>query len=164
MKTSIRRSPLSVPNAPSALSSAEARRPITRTNIILLGVLLAQIAIVAFVFWPRTSTPTGGGALLAGITADAVTAITITDESDRSVSFTQNADGWALANTDGYPANAEKISQTLTKLLNINTDRLVTRTSSSHSQRGANPLPGFICRGISRPCAFSRRRCHLFDQ
>jgi hypothetical protein len=128
---------LSVSNAaPSNLSATEAPTPtpISRANIILAVLLLAQLALVAYVFWPSRTTTSSGEPLLEDLTADAVTALTITDDSDRSVSFTRDDSGWTLANTDGYPANADKITETLTKLLSISTDRLVTRTPSSHSR------------------------------
>jgi hypothetical protein len=126
---------LSVSNAaPSVVSPAETARPISRTNIILLVVLLAQLAVTAFIFWPRTSATVTGTPLLAGVNADEVTALTITDDNDRSVSLTKTDGIWTLADTEGYPANSDKISQTLTKLVAMTADRLVTRTPGSHGR------------------------------
>ena len=119
---------------PSSLSTAETPTPISRANIVLAVLLLAQLALAAFVFWPNRTTTSSSEPLLAGLTVEDVTALTITDDTDRSVSFTRGDTGWTLANTDGYPARADKISETLTKLLEISTDRLVTRTPTSHSR------------------------------
>ncbi|MCC6453784.1 MAG: DUF4340 domain-containing protein [Caldilineaceae bacterium] len=126
---------MSVSNAaPSVVSPAETARPISRTNLILLVILLAQVAVTAFVFWPRASATVTGTPLLAGVNADEVTALTITDDNDRSVSFTKTDGVWTLADTEGYPANSDKISQTLTKLVAMTADRLVTRTPGSHGR------------------------------
>lgn len=126
---------MSVSNAaPSVVSQAEATTKLNRTNLILLVVLLAQLALTAVVFWPRTSPTTGNNPILPGVSASEATALTITDESDRSVSFVKEDDLWTLADSDGYPANTDKITETLDKLSAITADRLVTRTPGSHDR------------------------------
>jgi hypothetical protein len=126
---------LSVSNAaPSVVSTAETTPAISRTNVMLLVVLLLQLALSAYLFWPSSGLSTSGEVLLPGVTAASVTALTITDDSDRSVKFVKEGDVWTLADSDGYPANSEKITQTLDKLVAIATDRLVTQTSSSHGR------------------------------
>lgn len=93
-----------------------------------------QLAITTYLFWPSGNIAAGEGPLLGNIAADQITAVTITDNSGRSVSFAQADGQWALANTDGYPARSEKITEILGKLLAINTDRPVTQTSGSHDR------------------------------
>jgi hypothetical protein len=120
--------------APSAVSTVETTPAISRTNVILLVVLLLQLAVSVYTFWPKSATTGAGQPLLAGITTDAITGVTITDDSDRSVSFVKEGDAWTLANSDGYPANGDKIKQTLDKLVAIATDRLVTQTPASQGR------------------------------
>jgi hypothetical protein len=125
---------LSVSNAASGAVSTKPTRPINLTNIILLVVLLAQIAVTTYLFWPSQAATLNGDPILAGVTPDAVTALTITDTDGKSVSFSKEGDIWTLADTDGYPARSEKISEILGKLVAINTDRLVTQTAGSHDR------------------------------
>lgn len=119
----------STPSAPTTTPSA-----LSRTNIILGVILLLQLAVTAYFYWPTQSTVSTGEHLLADVTTDAVTALTITDNNDRSVSFVKEGDTWTLADTDGYPARAQKITETLDKLTAIATDRLVTQTEGSHDR------------------------------
>jgi hypothetical protein len=109
------------------------RTPFGRLNLILLALLVVQLILVAVVFWPR-SAPTGGGPLLADLTAGEVTALRVADAEGQEVSLERGAEGWTLAGTDGFPANSEKITTTLDSLLTLATDRLVTRTAASHRQ------------------------------
>lgn len=107
---------------------------LTRANLILAALLLVQIAIAAWVLWPRGQATSPGEPLVGALTADQVTSLTISDDADRSVSLERVDGTWTLAGTDGYPANSVKISTTLASLLDITTDRLVTRTPGSHSR------------------------------
>jgi len=63
-----------------------------------------------------------------------VTALTITDNNKKSITFVKQGDTWTVAGTDGYPAQSDKIAQTLGKLLSIKTDRLVTQTPGSQDR------------------------------
>jgi hypothetical protein len=96
--------------------------------------MLLQVALIAYLFWPSQDSTTGGEVLLPGVSADGVTAITITDENGTSVSFNKEGATWTLADSDGYPANSQKIAEALGKLTAINSDRLVTRTAGSHGR------------------------------
>lgn len=126
---------MSVSNAaPSAVSPTETTPAISRTNIILLVLLLVQVAITAYLFWPSTAAVVNDEPLLHDVNSDAVTALTITDDSDKSVSFVKEGDLWTLADSGGYPAKADKISETLTKLTAIKANRLVTKTPGSHGR------------------------------
>jgi hypothetical protein len=100
----------------------------------LAAIFVVQLAAVAWVFWPRAAATAGGGPLLGDLTADAVTALTITDDADRSVSLERSGDGWTLAGSDGYPAKAEQVTTLLDKLIDIKADRLVANTPASHNR------------------------------
>lgn len=101
---------------------------------MLLAILLVQLAVTTYFFWPSGNIATGTGPLLGTLTPDAITGLIITDNNDRSVSFVKEGPQWALADTEGYPANSEKITEILGKLIAVNTDRPVTQTSGSHDR------------------------------
>lgn len=104
-----------------------------RFNQILAVVLIVQLVIAALVFWPRIG---GGGQsgelLLGGLGVDGVAAVTFIDDQEQELTLERSADGWVLAGTDGFPANAGTINTALTALTEIDTNRLVTRTDESH--------------------------------
>lgn len=111
-----------------------ARLPISRFNLILTVVLVVQLALVGFVYRPRPTTGGDGSPLLGDLTTDAVTAMTITDNTDRSVTLERSEDGWTLAGTGGYPAKATSITDLLDKLVTIKSDRLVATTAASQGR------------------------------
>jgi hypothetical protein len=126
---------LSVSNAaPSAVSTTETSAPISRTNIVLIVLLLLQVALSAYLLWPSDTATATGAPILKNVTTGDVTGLTITDNNARSVSFVKEGDTWTLADSDGYPANSQKITEMLDKLVGITTDRLVTKTPASHDR------------------------------
>ncbi len=106
---------------------------LSRLNLVLIAAVLVQALLVAWVYWPR-NTATGGEPLLADVTTDEITRLRIADTNDNVVDLERTDEGWTLANTDGYPANSEKISTTLSSLVGLTTDRLVTSTPGSHGR------------------------------
>jgi len=107
---------------------------LSRANLLLALVLLIQVGIATLVFWPQGDRAAVGAPLLSGITAADVTSLTITNDRGETLQLTRAADGWAIANTDDFPATAQKVEETLTKLFAMTTDRLVTQTAASHDR------------------------------
>ena len=105
--------------------------PLSRLNLILALVLLVQGALIAIVYWPQPSVA-AGGPLLADIALEDIVAFSIEDNNGNSVQLERAESGWVMANTDGFPANPTRITEIVTKLLDITTNRLVTNTESSH--------------------------------
>jgi hypothetical protein len=108
----------------------------TRLQGILIGILVAQLALAAFVFWPRPSKVDTGKLLLSDIKADEITSLTIRDDKGASIKLTRQAPDqpWTLPNAEDFPADATKITPVLTKLAAITTDRLVAQTVGSQKQ------------------------------
>ncbi len=107
----------------------------TQTQKILTGLLVLQLILAAIVFWPRPAANAGGGPLLpADWDANALTRLTITDNTGRTVSLARAGATWTLDNGSGYPAQAEKITALLDKIAAIQTNRLVARTPASQTQ------------------------------
>ncbi|MDY0019535.1 MAG: DUF4340 domain-containing protein [Anaerolineae bacterium] len=105
-----------------------------RHQQILAAVLVVQVLLTAFVFWPRPATTTQGAPVFPDLTTDAVVALTVTDDQGNSVALRKVDDGWVLPDADDYPVLADSVTALLDKLVALTTDRLVTRTDTSHSQ------------------------------
>lgn len=107
----------------------------TRRNQILAGVLLLQLVLAGWMFWPRKATTGGAGkSLFPGIEADRIVKLTVRDGLGESVELARRTNGWVLSAADDYPCTQDKVSSFLAKLLALKTDRMVTQTSSSHKQ------------------------------
>lgn len=116
----------------NTVDAAHPTKTYGRLNVILAAVLVIQALLTAFVYWPRPAAGGDNQPLLGDLAADAVTGVTITDNSGRTVALERTADGWTLAGTDGYPAKETKITETLDKLLAITANRQVTTQAASH--------------------------------
>jgi hypothetical protein len=108
----------------------------TRLQRILIGILVAQLALAVFVFWPRPSKVSAGKLLLSDIKVDEITSLTIRDDKGASIKLARPAANqtWVLPDAGDFPADAAKITPMLTKLAAITTDRLVAQTAGSHKQ------------------------------
>jgi hypothetical protein len=107
-----------------------------RRNQILSVLLVIQIVIGIVVFWPR-STVSGAneaGPLLTGFKAEDLVGLTITDQDGNRIAMKKGADGWVLPEADDYPVLGENVSSLLEKIGNIQTNRQVTQTESSHKR------------------------------
>jgi hypothetical protein len=103
-----------------------------RHNQILAGVLILQIALAAFLLWPRSGA--SGGAvefLLSDFDMLEVTGITIRDGDGDRVVLNKTGGEWVLADADNYPCDQDKVATFLDQLASITSGRLVARTTSS---------------------------------
>ena len=101
---------------------------------ILIGLLVAQLALGVFVFWPRPAAGSGGQPLLAGLTADQITGLAITDDQGNTTRLARQGDAWIAPDAGAYPADAAKIKPVLDKLVALKTGRLIAQTPQSHAQ------------------------------
>ncbi len=106
-----------------------------RRDLILAGALAVQLVLIAVLFWPRTTAAgPAGSSLLAALTADDVTQLVLEDASGNRVVLQQTAGQWVLPEAGDFPAQGDKITALLEKLVAVKTDRLVTRTDASHKR------------------------------
>ena len=105
-----------------------------RHNQILAGILVLQVILSVVVLWPKSAATGVGGPLLSDLEADDIVALTIADADGNSISMRQVAGNWVLPDADDYPANADKITPFLKKVVGLTTARLVTRTDASHKR------------------------------
>jgi len=105
-----------------------------RTQRILSVVLVLQIALAAVALWPRGAQTGKVEPLLGGTQTADVVAMTVSDNAGQSVTLRQVTGNWVLPAADDYPAQGERITAALDKLVALDTRRLVTRTSGSHKR------------------------------
>ncbi|MBM4464315.1 MAG: DUF4340 domain-containing protein [Chloroflexi bacterium] len=105
-----------------------------RTNQILAVVLAVQIVLVAVVFWPRPASVVSGESLLAGLGAEQITRLTISDATGKYIELAKGAGGWVLPEAGDYPCLENKVPPFLEKIVALKANRLVTQTPASHKR------------------------------
>lgn len=105
-----------------------------RLNQILAVALAAQLILVAVVFWPKAAAQANSGPLLGALSADKISALSITGDDGKKIALAKNGNGWVLPDADNFPVNADKVTPVLDKLVGLKTNRLVTRTADSHKR------------------------------
>jgi hypothetical protein len=106
----------------------------SRLNQILIVLLIVQLALVGFIFWPRPASEAQGGPLLANFKADEVVALTIADGEGNQLVLGKSGDAWVLPEAGDFPADGEKVTPFLEKIAAVQADRLVTQTEGSHQR------------------------------
>ncbi len=104
-----------------------------RRNQILSIVLIVQVALVAFVFWPNQNSSAAVGKLLAGVKAADVTDVKIQDDK-KTVHMAKTDGQWVLPDNGNYPVKEIQVSQIISKVLAVDTSRLVASTAASHKR------------------------------
>ena len=118
-----------------------------RHNQILAGILVVQIILSVFVFWPKSASTGASEPLFPDLEAGDIVALTIADADDNSIQLkkvsgdgsTELAEVWVLPDADDYPAQLDKITPLLDKIVGLTTGRLVTRTDASHKRLQVDP-------------------------
>ena len=106
-----------------------------RRNQILAAVVVIQILAVGIVFLPRLAPAnTQSATLFAGLKAADVISLAILDQSGKGVELVKQNGQWVLPAHGDYPANPDSINSLLEKIVGLQTDPLVTRTSASHKR------------------------------
>ena len=105
-----------------------------RQQQILVGVLVVQLVLIAVAFWPRAAATGAGAPVFPDLSTDDITALTITDTDGNRIALSREGEVWVLPEADSFPADTQKISPVLDKIVGLTTSRLVTRTSASHKR------------------------------
>jgi len=107
----------------------------SKLHQILIALLVAQLALVAVVFWPRPAPADAVGApFFSEINAADISTLVIRDDQGKSIKLSKPAGQWILPEFSDYPAQADKITPLLTRIAGLTSDRLVTRTEASQKQ------------------------------
>lgn len=106
----------------------------TKNQKILGGVLIVQVLLVVLVFLTGRPAPVNNEPLLTNFNADSVTKLSVEDNQGNQIVLEKQGDQWVMPEAGDYPAINETINDTLKKISEIQTDRLVTRTADSHQR------------------------------
>lgn len=104
-----------------------------RSNWLLTGLALVQLALVAVVFGlGGQPAPLASGPLLGDFTTDSVSALTLTNDAGTTLRLEKKADAWVLPEADDFPANGEAIGTLLNRLGSLGSQGLIARNASSY--------------------------------
>ena len=106
-----------------------------KTNLILFILLVCQLLLIAFLYLPSGEKGQPVVELVPGLTADTVIELSITDATGKTLSLKRENDGsWLVddGSPDLFPADAGLVQHTINNLTSLQSQRLVTRTRSSH--------------------------------
>lgn len=104
-----------------------------RTLRILTALLVAQVLIGIYVYWPRAIAETGG-LLFAGRTETAISRLVIQDDKALQLILEDKGGTWVLPDAGDFPADATKIAPLIENIKQLKTGRLITQTAASHRQ------------------------------
>lgn len=104
-----------------------------RRNQILALLLVIQIALVGWFFFRPTGSTAAAGKLLPDLQAANVNGLTV-QEKDKSVKLAKSGDNWVLPDNGDFPVEAVKVTDLISKLLTIDTGRLVASNASSYNR------------------------------
>jgi len=106
-----------------------------RQNQILSGILVLQLALVVFLFWPDRNANASVEPLYAGTTIEDIQAMTVSDqEKSIKISRGDSDNTWVLPEAGDFPVTTVQASDAISKVLTIDTRRLVASTATSHSR------------------------------
>ncbi len=106
-----------------------------RVNLALTILLAAQAALIAVSVLGSANTTTRAiEPLLAGLSAADIDRLVIADELDNTVAFGRGDAGWVLPGADAFPVTGEKVDEILSKLLGLDTRRLIASNPANFSR------------------------------
>jgi hypothetical protein len=105
-----------------------------KPNQILAVALVVQIALAAFVLWPKPAASGSSSPLWPNFKAADVTSLTLSSSTGDKVTLAKNGDNWVLPEADDFPADATKVTPLLEKIEKVKTNRLVTQTEGSQAR------------------------------
>jgi hypothetical protein len=109
-----------------------------RTIQILAALLVIQLALTVFIFWPQDTAQAINGSLIPDFSAENVASLTILDGEDNTLTIAKVNDAWVLPEAGEFPINSEKVESLLEALAGVEANRLVTLTEASHKRLQVN--------------------------
>lgn len=106
----------------------------SKLNQILIAILVIQIGLGVYAFWPQPTTAEAGAPLLADFSVDSVTGLTISDGEGNALTLAKTSDGWVLPTAGDFPADGAKVTPLLEKVAGVQSGRLVTETEGSQAR------------------------------
>ena len=109
-----------------------------RLQQILLIVLVVQIALAVWVFWPKPAASQSSGPLLGDFSTDSVTSLAISD-SEKTLTLAKQDGKWVLPDAGDFPVTETNVTTLLDNIEKVQTNRLVTQTDTSHRRLQVAP-------------------------
>lgn len=108
-----------------------------RTNAILGGLALAQLAVAAGAWaWTASDTPVESRALV-DLEVAAIDRIDVQDDVEAvDVTLERDGDGWRIVSAGSVPAKADAVDELLGNLLDVEVRHPVATTATSHASLG----------------------------
>jgi hypothetical protein len=105
-------------------------KPLTKVLLAGLGV---QVLLVAATWWPRDSATVPARAIvtLDGATIDRIE-IARSGEDAELLALVKGGDGWTIASSAGYPAQADKVQELIDSLVAIQVRRPMATKAVNH--------------------------------
>lgn len=112
---------------------------IKRHHQILAGILIVQIVLAVVILWPKSPAVAEGKPLFGDLKADDIVALSIADGEGHAVQLKEADGDWVLPEASDYPAQGEKVSSFLKKVVGLDTRRIVARSGASHKRLRVDP-------------------------
>ncbi|MCA9526114.1 MAG: DUF4340 domain-containing protein, partial [Myxococcales bacterium] len=108
-----------------------------RTNKILAGALLVQVALVAVTWSMRGRGPSLDAEPLLPDTAvadvQALKVVAKSGEKETTVQFARKGDGWVVPTADDFPADAKKVEEVVKKLVEARIRAPIASNKANHN-------------------------------
>jgi hypothetical protein len=92
------------------------------------------LIFTAIVFWPRPTATAEGQNLFPDLDTGQVVGLTLTDASGQTLRLAKENGTWVLPAAGGYPVQAGKVPEFLTKIAALRAERMVAQTGGSHAR------------------------------
>ena len=108
---------------------------LNRTNLNLAALLVVQLVLLAISAVATTGTESRAVApVLGDFAVTDVERLTIADNLDNEMTFARGEAGWVLPDADDFPLDSVKIDETLAKLADMDTRRLVASNPANFAR------------------------------
>ncbi|MGC9356891.1 MAG: DUF4340 domain-containing protein [Anaerolineae bacterium] len=105
-----------------------------RHQQILAALLVIQIALAVFVFWPDSATGGEAEPIFPDLETEDIVYLSIADDQGYRIVLSKEGGEWVLPEAGNYPAQATAIEPVLEAIAGLDTGTLVARTPASHDR------------------------------
>ncbi|MDW8052948.1 MAG: DUF4340 domain-containing protein [Anaerolineae bacterium] len=106
-----------------------------RRNQLLTALLVAQLVIAVLVLaLPQQAASTSARPLLGELKSADISAFVVREQPEKVLRLTKKDGNWVLPDLDDYPAQADRVSSFLDKLVGIKVGQPIATTAASHTR------------------------------
>jgi hypothetical protein len=111
---------------------------LSRTNQVLVGLLVVQLVLVVVFLWPDRTPITTGASLFADLDVSQVVGLTFTSKDGDRLVLAKELGNWVLPDAERFPCDETKVANLLDQIAGLTSDRLVAQTRGSHKRLGVD--------------------------